>query len=40
METIEQKFLKLPRDLQQEVIDFIVLKKQKRNKVEDVPLTR
>lgn len=41
METIEQKFIKLPRDLQQEVIDFIdflftkkVLKKSKKPKLD------
>lgn len=41
METIEQKFIKLPHDLQQEVIDFIdflftkkVLKKSKKPKLD------
>lgn len=41
METIEQKFIKLPYDLQQEVIDFIdflftkkVLKKSKKPKLD------
>lgn len=41
METIEQKFIKLPRDLQQEVIDFIdflftkkVLKKSRKPKLD------
>lgn len=41
METIEQKFIKLPHDLQQEVIDFIdflftkkVLKKSRKPKLD------